>query len=55
VRDAEEFFAFREYIRENPVKKGMVAKAEEYEYGSAWPRHELDGIPDRARSVEVGA
>jgi len=46
VRDAGEFFAFREYIRQNPVKKGLAAKAEEYEYGSAWPGHELDRVPE---------
>src|SRR3954468_2183586 len=55
VRDAEEFFAFREYIRQNPVKKGMVASAEQYEYGSAWAGYELDGVPERLRAVEVGA
>jgi putative transposase len=55
VRDAEEFFAFREYIRQNPVKKGMVVCAEEYEYGSAWAGYQLDGISERVGSVEVGA
>jgi len=55
VRDADEFFAFREYIRQNPVRKGLVAKAEEYEYGSAWPGHNLDGIPEKLSSVEAGA
>jgi REP-associated tyrosine transposase len=53
VRDAEEFFAFREYIRQNPVKKGLVASAAEYEYGSAWARYQLDRIPERVGSVEV--
>jgi putative transposase len=55
VRDAEEFFAFREYIRQNPVKKGMVARAEEFEYGSARAGLELDGIPERVRPDEGGA
>jgi REP-associated tyrosine transposase len=55
VRDAEEFFAFREYIRQNPVKKGMVASVDEYEYGSAWTGYELDGIPEKVRPVQVGA
>ena len=55
ARDAEEFFAFREYIRQNPVKKGLVASAEEYEYGSAWTGYELDGIPEKVRPVQVGA
>jgi len=55
VGDAEEYFAFREYIWQNPVKKGLVHVAEEYQYGSAWPGYELDGIPERLRPVEVGA
>jgi len=53
VRDVEEYFRFREYIRQNPMKKGMVRLAEEYEYGSAWPRYELDGIPETMRSVGI--
>lgn len=55
VRDAEEFFAFSEYIRQNPVKKGLVASAEEYEYGSAWTGYELDRIAEGVRPVQVGA
>jgi hypothetical protein len=54
VRDAQEFFAFREYIRQNRVKKGMVASAEEYEYGSAWTGYELDGIPERGEVISGG-
>jgi len=55
VRDETEFLAFREYIRQNPVKKGLIASAEKYEYGSAWCGYELDGIPEKVRPVEVGA
>jgi putative transposase len=28
VRDGEEYFAFREYVRQNPVKRRMVSAAE---------------------------
>jgi len=55
VRDAEEFCAFREYIRQNPVKKGLVASASDYGYGSAWAGYQLDGIPERVGPTEVGA
>ncbi len=55
VRDAEEFFGFKEYIRQNPVKKRLVASAEEYEYGSAWAGCQLDGIPERLKFAQVGA
>ena len=53
VRDAKEFFAFREYIRQNPVKKALAPTAEEYESGSAWSGYELDGVPERVKSAEV--
>ena len=55
VRDAEEYFAVREYIRQNSVKKGLVARAEEYEYGSAWEGYKLDGIPEMVKFAQVGA
>ena len=55
VRVAEECFAFREYIRQNPVKKGMVQVAEEFPYSSAWPGYTLDGIPEKINPVGVGA
>jgi len=35
VRDTEEFAEFSRYIRQNPVRKGLVAIAEEYPYSSA--------------------
>lgn len=53
VRDAEEFFAFREYTRQNPVKKGLVRVAEDYQYGSAWPEYQLDAVLEKV--AEVGA
>jgi REP element-mobilizing transposase RayT/catechol 2,3-dioxygenase-like lactoylglutathione lyase family enzyme len=42
VRDAKEYFAFREYIRQNPRKRGLTVKAENYSYSSAWPGLVLD-------------
>jgi putative transposase len=35
VRDAKEFAEFSRYIRQNPVGKGLVEKAEDYLYSSA--------------------
>ncbi|HKW25224.1 MAG TPA: transposase [Terriglobales bacterium] len=49
VRDAEEYFAFREYIRQNPLKRGLAVKTEDYRYSSAWPRVELDEAPQRLK------
>ena len=47
VRDAEEYFAFREYIQRNPVRRGLAVAAEKYPYSSAWPGLVLDGLPQR--------
>ena len=38
VWDAEQFLSVRQYIQENPVKKGMVAAAEDYPFSSANPK-----------------
>jgi hypothetical protein len=49
VRDAGEYFAFREYIRQNAVRRGLAVKAEEYRYSSAWPGLVPDGAPQRLK------
>jgi putative transposase len=52
VRDASEYVAFREYIRQNPVKRGMAVKAEDYPYSSAWLGFVLDKLPQRLKPQE---
>src|SRR6185437_9907280 len=42
-----EYEGFKTYIDENPVKAGLVKKAEEYPYGSASGKYELDAPPAR--------
>jgi putative transposase len=53
VRDADEYFAFREYIYQNPVKQRLVAAAAEYTYSSV--KLELDGVPQRLKPARIGA
>ena len=55
VRDLEEYVSFREYIRRNPVKKGLALLPEEYVYSSAAMRVELDSLPQRLEPLSVGA
>ena len=52
VRDAEEYFAFRQYIRQNPLKRGLTVKPEEYRYSSAWPGVEVDKAPQRLKPAD---
>jgi len=49
VRDAEEYFAFCKYIRQNAVTRGLATRAEDYRYSSAWPGLVLDGAPQRLK------
>ena len=49
VRDIEEFLAFREYIRMNPVRRKLVVEAREYPYSSASGNFRLDGVPQRLK------
>lgn len=54
MRNLEEYFFFREYIRRNPVKRGLGVNAEDYLYSSARPgiQSELDGPPPRLKPVD---
>ena len=52
VRDAEEYFAFREYIRQNPVRRGLVVNVEDYRFNSAWPGVQLDKAPQRLKPID---
>jgi putative transposase len=45
VRDAQDYEHHREYIRMNPVRARLVARAEDYPYSSAAPGMRLDPVP----------
>jgi len=45
VRDGEDFARHREYIWSNPVRAGLIAKAEDYSHSSATGKFELDSAP----------
>ncbi|HUR36540.1 MAG TPA: transposase [Terriglobales bacterium] len=42
VRDGKEYEEIVIYIHQNPVKAGLVQKAEDYKYSSAYPGWKLD-------------
>src|SRR5215475_8403194 len=52
VRDAEEYSAFREYIWQNALKRGLALKAQDYRYSSAWPGLVLDEAPQRLKPMD---
>ncbi len=45
IRDAEDYARHRAYIHNNPVKRGIVARAEEFAYSSANRAFVLDPMP----------
>jgi putative transposase len=49
VRDWQEYCAFRRYIHQNPVKKGLAMVPEEYPYSSARSGVVLDTVPQRLK------
>jgi putative transposase len=49
VRDELEYERFREYIHQNPVKRGLAAVAREYPYSSAAGVFLLDEVPRRLK------
>jgi len=55
VRDMEDYFAYRHYIRQNPVKRGLIAAEAEYPYSSACPEFVMNKAPQRLKPEALGA
>lgn len=55
VRDWEEYERFRAYIHDNPVRRGLVEKAEDWPFGPASPRFEKDEVPQRLKPFKFVA
>ena len=53
IRDASDYAAHVFYIHENPVKRGLCQKADDYAYSSADPRYDLDGVPQGLKPSRV--
>ena len=51
IRDAQDFEAHRAYIHQNPVKRGLVERACDYRYCSAFPGFKLDNWPLAAEAA----
>jgi putative transposase len=50
IRDDTDFEIHREYIHQNPVKRRLAGRAEEYRYCSAYPGFKLDVMPSAAKA-----
>ncbi len=51
VRNAEEYAQIKQYIRQNPVRRGLVQRAEEYTYSSA----SVQGVKPRFKKEATDA
>jgi putative transposase len=49
VRDTEEYARMRNYIHQNPVRRGLVEAETEYPYSSAKTCCRLDEVPERLK------
>jgi REP-associated tyrosine transposase len=47
IDDARDYETHVVYVHQNPVKRGLVGKAEDYEYSSANPKIEIDRAPQQ--------
>jgi putative transposase len=51
IRDADDFAQHRDYIHQNPVKRGLAESAKEYRYCSAFPGFKLDERTSAAKAA----
>ena len=51
IREREDFKKHRQYIHNNPVVRGLVDRAPEYRYCSAYPGFKLDQPPSAAKAA----
>jgi putative transposase len=55
IRDSLEYQKYKDYIWQNPVKKGLARTPEEYPYSSANPVFKLDPVPQRLKPLVSAA
>jgi putative transposase len=55
IRDESDWRIKANYIRMNPVKAGLIARAEDWKFGSANGRFVMDDMPRRYSGVSSGA
>jgi hypothetical protein len=54
ICDASDYATHRVYVRQNPVRKGLSERAEDYPYSSAHGGFELDNEPQGLKPVALG-
>jgi len=54
IRDASDYGLHQIYIRQNPVRKNLCERAEEYQYSSARSEFDLDPVPQGLKPADSG-
>ena len=55
IRDASDYALHKTYVQQNPVKKNLCSRAEDYPYSSAHAGFELDDVPQGLKPVALAA
>ena len=55
VRGVEDYFNFKQYIRQNPIKRRLVSELPDYPYSSARPEFAMDKVPQRLEPSSLSA
>lgn len=55
IRDASDYRIHVVYMRQNPARKNLCERAEDYPYSSAHGGFELDGEPQGLKPIALGA
>jgi putative transposase len=53
IRNSLEYQKYKDYIWQNPVKRGLARTPEEYPYSSANPAFTLDPVPQRLKPLAL--
>jgi putative transposase len=53
IRDARDYRIHQIYVQENPVRKRLCERAEEYPYSSARPGFDLDPVPQGLKPTNL--
>jgi len=55
IRDGRDYDTHREYIHQNPVRRGLVSLPEQFAYSSANAKFRLDSVPQGLKPASEGA
>ena len=55
VRGAEDYYNFKQYIRQNPIKQRLVTALADYPYSSVRPEFAMDEVPQRLKPASLTA